>query len=86
MTFSQLNEHAEKLELEGMAEAFITAEGAKASPEEILSKVCGIYQKVRPFLEVVASLFFIPKKWRDAIRTFMGILDGLCPGVVNPDL
>ena len=86
MTFHQLNEHAEKLELEGMAEAFIIPEGAKAGPEEILQKICGIYQKVRPFLEVVASLFFIPKKWRDAIKTFMSILDGLCPGAANPDL
>lgn len=83
MTFSQLQEHAAQLEAEGLLseQSLISEKGAKASPEEILGKVCGIYHKVRPFLEVVASLFFIPKKWRQAIQTFMGILDGLCPAM-----
>jgi hypothetical protein len=81
LTFEQLNEHADTLEKDGMISEneLIVPEGAKASPAEVMSKVCGIYQKVRPFLELAANLFFLPKKWRTPIQSFMLVLDGLCP-------
>lgn len=87
MTLSEIHKYAESLDVEGMvSEKSLLPAGAKASPDEIMGKVCGIYQKVRPFLEVITSLFFIPKKWRTAILSFMAVLDGLCPGSANPDL
>ena len=45
----------------------------------VITKVCTTYQKVKPFLLLVNSLFFIPEKWKKVIRDFMGILDGVCP-------
>lgn len=77
MTLSELNKHADSLDVEGMISenSLVAAKG----PEEVIGKVCGVYQKVRPFLEIVGNLFFIPKKWRAAIMTFVAILDGLCP-------
>lgn len=75
MTLEQLNEHADKLEAEGMAVDLTEAKTA----DEILGKICEIYHKVRPFLERVSNLFFLPRKWRRAIETFIGVLDGLCP-------
>jgi hypothetical protein len=80
MTFDQLNKYADKLEAEGMiGEATLTAGAAKASPGEIITKACGVYHKVKPFLEVYTSLFFLPKKWKAPVLTFMVFMDGLCP-------
>lgn len=80
-TIEQLNKHADSLENDGMLteHQLVTPAGAKASPAEIMSKVCSIYQKVRPFLELVSTLWFLPKKWRTPIQSFMLVLDGLCP-------
>jgi hypothetical protein len=77
MNLTELNSHANTLDAEGMIAEHSLTEAAGA--EEIVGKVCGIYQKVRPFLEAVGNLFFVPKKWRQAILTFVSVLDGLCP-------
>lgn len=77
MNISELNEYANKLETEGMVTVEI--EGAKAGPGEVIASICKIYQKVKPFLEVYTSLFFLPKKWKTPVITFMVFLDGLCP-------
>lgn len=84
MTVSQLNEHAASLDIDGMVGENSLAEAKGV--EDILGKVCGIYGKVRPFLEVVGTLFFIPKKWRTAILSFVAVMDGLCPAISNPEL
>lgn len=83
-SIQQLNEHADKIDNEGIGGEDLTAE--VTDPGEIIGKVCGVYKKVRPFLEVINSLFFLPKKWRAAIASFMLVMDGLCPGVANPEL
>jgi len=76
MTFSELNAHADQIENEGLIPVeSITEEG------DVIPKVCGIYQKVRPFLEVIAKAWFLPKKWRAPIEALMVVLDGLCPVV-----
>jgi hypothetical protein len=82
MTISELNKHADTLDTNGMVgeNSFIAPDGARADPGEIIGKVCGVYQKVRPFLEVITNLFFIPKKWRSAVMSFIVVMDGLCPG------
>lgn len=79
MTLSEINAHADSLDTDGMLSenSLVEAKGA----EDIIGKVCGVYQKVRPFLEVIGNLFFIPKKWRAAIMTFVAVLDGLCPSI-----
>jgi hypothetical protein len=57
-----------------------TAADVKVKPVEVLTKVCGIYQKVRPFLELASDLFFVPKKWRDALDNYIALMDQICPG------
>lgn len=76
----QLNTLADKLEQEGMvSEKSLVAPGAKATPGEIITQICKVYQKVKPFLEVYTSLFFLPKKWKTPVITFMAFMEGLCP-------
>lgn len=81
MTLDQLNKHADTLDTDGMISehSLVIPEGEVVVPDEILGKICGIYKKVRPFLELIANLFFLPKKWRTPILSFMLVLDGLCP-------
>jgi len=77
MTFQQLNQHADTLDEQGLFNEQGLA--AAADDGDLMSKVCGVYKKVRPFLEVVTSLFFIPKKWKTPILTLMAVMDGICP-------
>lgn len=86
MTVKKLNEYADNLETEGIVSSLPNgAKGEEAAPEVVLGKVCDIYKKVRPFFEFLSSpaFFFIPKKWRASISTFMMVLDGLCPPVIE---
>ena len=43
------------------------------------NQICKIYQVIRPILQVVANLPFIPENWKKAISTFISILDRFCP-------
>jgi len=52
---------------------------AKANPAQVLEKVCGLYRTVRPFLNVASNFFLIPAKVKKVIKTFIGLMDGLCP-------
>jgi len=41
--------------------------------------LCGIYKTVKPILGAILLIPFIPAKWKEVIRAFMAILDGMCP-------
>lgn len=77
MTLSQVNALAEQLDNDGLITEQ-SLEGAKGV-EDIFGKICVIYQKIRPILEMITILVFIPKKWRTAVISLMAVLDGLCP-------
>lgn len=83
MTEQQVNEHFDNLDLSEMAPdggLGFNAADAKANPGEVIGKICTIYHKIRPFLDLVDNLFFIPKKWREAIKSYMVLMDAVCPG------
>lgn len=52
---------------------------AQANPAAVLTKVCGLYRTVRPFLNFASNFFLVPGKVKKVIQTFMGLMDGLCP-------
>lgn len=82
LTFEEVNKHFESVNLsdyQSGGKSFFTADMVSKAPADVLAKVCGIYKIVRPFLALVSNLPLIPKKWRDAIKTFMGLMDSLCP-------
>lgn len=41
--------------------------------------VCKTYSKVRPFLEIIIRIPFIPAKAKEGIRLLMSALDVMCP-------
>lgn len=82
MKSAQVEEHFNAIDLSSMkaggADHF-TAADVKAKPAEVIGKVCSIYQKVRPFLELASDLFFVPKKWRAALDSYILLMDQICP-------
>lgn len=41
--------------------------------------VCGVYAKVRPFLDIILKIPFIPAKVKEGIKLLMAALDTMCP-------
>lgn len=79
MTVSQLNAHADDIEVNGLLSEAVLTDANDEDGSGVMGKVCGVYKKVRPFLEVVTKLFFLPQKWRQPIVALMVVMDGLCP-------
>jgi hypothetical protein len=83
MTQKEVERHFKALDLStfkpGGADHF-TAQEAQENPGAVLGKVCGIYQKVRPFLELASGVGLIPKKWRAALKAYIVLMDAVCPG------
>lgn len=80
-SIQKLNSLADQLEEDGIVGTDKAAN--LAEPGDILAKAGEIYHKIRPFLEFFSGAFFVPKKWRTVIVTFLMTLDGLFPEVVE---
>lgn len=83
MTEQQVEQHFEALDLSAMQPGgsdFFTAADVTAKPAEVIGKICGIYGKVRPFLEMAGGVPLIPKKWRAALKSYIALMDVVCPG------
>jgi hypothetical protein len=86
-TFEEVDKHIQSADMSVFqaggasrpASAKGAAKGGAASAALSTSQVCAAYQVVKPILQLVANLPIIPKKWKDAIKAFMGVLDMLCP-------
>ena len=50
------------------------------SDPAIVVKICGIYQTIRPYLQLVAVIPFVPAKVKQVITAAVTQLDKLCPG------
>lgn len=75
LTLKQLDEHVESVDLPGLQ----ARAKAVVSAEELPSKICEIYSKVRPVLDFLDSFWLVPKKWRMMINTLMITIDQICP-------
>jgi len=70
LTFEDVNKHVEQ--------HFTTEKQSVLSVGA--TDICSIYTIVRPILVLVSQAFFIPQKWRDAIKILISTLDAICPG------
>jgi hypothetical protein len=81
LTFEEVNKHFESVDLTQFKKDgrnFFSPNDVAKAPGDVLQKICTIYKVVRPFLEFILK-FPIPSKWKEAIKTFMDLMDGLCP-------
>ena len=58
---------------------YFTPADVKKDPSGVIEKICELYHKVKPFLEIIIKIPIIPKKIRDAVKVFMDMMDKLCP-------
>jgi hypothetical protein len=52
---------------------------AQASPADVIGQICPIYRVIRPILQGILLLPFIPESWKQVIRTFIRLMDLVCP-------
>ena len=82
MTLEQIEAHIEKANLGQFAQPQGATRGADAKSIDLaaqLQRVCGIYRGIRPILQVIVNFPLIPESIKKAIRTFMSVMDGICP-------
>lgn len=83
MKLDQLaKDHFNDVDLNEMAPGgalHFTAADVKSDAAGVLEKICGIYHKVRPFLDWATRFFLIPKKIKAVIVSFMQLMDTVCP-------
>ena len=81
-TFEEVDKHIQSADLTAFqpgGKQHLAAASAKANPAAAIPNVCGAYHVVKPILQLLANLPLIPKKWKDAIKAFMSVLDAICP-------
>jgi hypothetical protein len=80
MTYEQIEAHVISANLEQFEKPQATGtEGAQADLAGQLQKVCGIYKVVRPILKAVLAIPLIPEVIKKPIRTFVTVMDSICP-------
>jgi uncharacterized membrane protein AbrB (regulator of aidB expression) len=80
LTFEEVDKHIQSADLSAFqpgGKHHVAA--APAAKEAAIPNVCGAYQVVRPILVLLSNLPLLPKKWKDAIKVFMQVLDTICP-------
>ena len=83
LTFEAIDAHIKKADLKAFEPGgarHVTAAAVKASPASVLPQICQIYHVIRPILQAILLIPFIPASWKAAIKTFISVLDTLCPG------
>jgi hypothetical protein len=77
MTLEQIEAHLQSSNLEQFNQQQPGAEAQDLSAQ--LKKVCGVYKAVKPVLQVVANFPLLPAAIKNAIKTFMSVLNTICP-------
>ena len=76
-SFEEIDRQIKGLDLAGMNER--AAGMATASPADVIGQICPIYRAIRPILQGILLIPFIPETWKQAIRTFIRLMDLVCP-------
>lgn len=82
MTLEQIEAHIESANLEqydSLRAEGMAAAGAQQDLSGQLQKVCGIYRGIRPVLKVLLSFPLIPGSIKKALKTFVNVMDSICP-------
>lgn len=76
LSFEEVDRQIQALNLS--EEGLRGMQAAAATPAAVLPQVCQIYRAIRPILQGLLSLP-IPNSWKQAIRTFISLMDLICP-------
>jgi hypothetical protein len=82
LTFEMIDAHVKKADLSAFEKGgkfyFAPPEGAKLAPAEIIGKICPVYKIVKPILQGILLMPFIPAAWKAPVEIFISIMDKLC--------
>ncbi len=75
MTLEQIEAHIKSANLEQFNQPHAQAQDLSAQ----LQKVCQIYKVIKPILQAVLSFPLIPSSIKNAIKTFVNVMNTICP-------
>ena len=78
-TFEEVDRMIQKADLSALQKAPRAAARAAVDPTAVFGQVCAAYKVIRPILALLLNTPLLPKKWKDAIKAFMKVLDAVCP-------
>jgi hypothetical protein len=78
-TFEEVDKHIQAADLSALQPGGKHHPGAAPAAAAAVPNVCAAYKVVRPILVLASNTPLIPKKWRDAIKAFIGVMDVVCP-------
>ncbi len=82
MTFEQIEAHIKKANLDQYDKPkpkAAAAAGAQHALTDQLQKICGVYKGIRPILQAVVHFPLVPSSIKKALKTFMKVMDSICP-------
>lgn len=75
MTLEQIEAHIKSANLEQFNQPHAQAQDLGAQ----LQKVCKVYKAIKPILQAVVSFPLIPGSIKNAIKTFLSVMNTICP-------
>lgn len=81
-TFELIDAEVKKLDLSDYEEGgknHFTASAVAANPASVLRSICTIYNRIKGILSAIANFPLLPGSWRAAIKTFISLMNNLCP-------
>lgn len=79
MTLEDLEAHLKKANLDQYVKPQAAVAGAQQDLGDVLKSVCGVFKGIRPILSAVVNIPLIPGFIKNALKTFMQVMDGICP-------
>jgi len=80
MTLEQIEAHIKAANLEQYEHQ--PAHAAAAPQLDLagqLKRICSVYKAIKPILQVVVNFPLIPSSIKNAIKTFMNVMNTICP-------
>jgi hypothetical protein len=74
LTFEDVNEAIDAVDLAALEARAKPKAGAAVSNADL----CAAYKMAKPILVLASNVPLIPEKWRNVLKAFIAVADGLC--------
>lgn len=78
-TFEDVDKHIQAADLSALQPGGKHHPGAASASAAAVPNVCAAYKVIRPILVLASNTPLIPQRWRDALKSFIGVMDVFCP-------
>ena len=80
--YGQIDAEIKKLDLKDFeigGKNHFTAAAVLANPASVLQNICSIYRRIKGIQNAIAHFPLLPVSWRAALKTFISLMNNLCP-------